>query len=287
MVLKKKRGVLPIISALVLLSSINGHPVEYSTILPTRTTTSTEESTQQEPHWSSKLELIVEHEKGVKDYLPSIIASVEKYPFPISKLDASLVVVSLLHAETVNYDPYAVSSAGAAGLVQFIPETAKNQFGLNAHMPEYILTARKDLQKAYSHYAKAQEHLSNLEMKSAEVEMVKFLALKKKASQAFSKYKKELLDKIKDKEGNYLSPEEIQKIDERFLPDRSIDACVNFLSHLFVIAKGDIRVAVSGYNAGEGRIRSYKGIPPFQETVLYQNNIYNKYNQLKEIVEKD
>jgi len=244
----------------------------------------TKNTSQKSEEWKSKLEVVLEKEKGVSEYLPYVINSVEKYNFPISKLDAALVVVSLLSVETINYDRYAISPAGAAGIAQFIPETATGKFGLKTYMPDYLFTARKDLSSAYSHHKNSEKYLKELEMEKAESEIKEYLRLKKKADNGFLRYKKDLLSKIKDKNGNYLPDQELEKIDERFLPEKEIDACVNFLSQLFYLADGNIRVAVSGYNAGEGRIKKYKGIPPFTETVIYQNKVYSKYRQLKKIV---
>lgn len=44
--------------------------------------------------------------------------------------------------------------------------------------------------------------------------------------------------------------------------------------------KGDLRLALAGYNAGQGNVNKYHGIPPFAETIGYVNSIMPNYNKL-------
>jgi soluble lytic murein transglycosylase-like protein len=41
---------------------------------------------------------------------------------------------------------------------------------------------------------------------------------------------------------------------------------------------------VAAYNAGEGRIFEFKGIPPFQETREYVDRVLNLFQGYKEVV---
>lgn len=58
-----------------------------------------------------------------------------------------------------------------------------------------------------------------------------------------------------------------------FDPEQNIHAGTKYLRWLLDRFDGNADLAVAGYNAGEGNIAKYKGVPPFRETVTYINRI--------------
>lgn len=56
-------------------------------------------------------------------------------------------------------------------------------------------------------------------------------------------------------------------------PEQAIDGAARYLRVLFDEFK-DWRLAVAGYNAGEGNVRKHKGVPPFEETRNYVAQIF-------------
>ncbi|ERK05595.1 Membrane-bound lytic murein transglycosylase D precursor [Serratia fonticola AU-P3(3)] len=57
-----------------------------------------------------------------------------------------------------------------------------------------------------------------------------------------------------------------------FDPEQNIKTGIGFLSHL-LNKYGDLRLALAAYNAGEGAVDKYGGIPPYQETQDYVTRI--------------
>lgn len=55
-------------------------------------------------------------------------------------------------------------------------------------------------------------------------------------------------------------------------PFQSIDAAGRYLAQLFAEFR-DWKLALAAYNAGQGNVRKYKGVPPFPETREYVASI--------------
>lgn len=56
---------------------------------------------------------------------------------------------------------------------------------------------------------------------------------------------------------------------DSFAPDQNIEGGVKYLDWLMKEFGGDPLLALAGYNAGEGAVRSHGGVPPFAETRDY------------------
>lgn len=67
-------------------------------------------------------------------------------------------------------------------------------------------------------------------------------------------------------------------IDERYNIDKCLNGGARYLSDLLRWFKGDVRLALAGYNAGEGAVYKHNWrVPPFRETVQYVEKILYIY----------
>ena len=62
-----------------------------------------------------------------------------------------------------------------------------------------------------------------------------------------------------------------------FDPAENIAGGAKHLAYLLGVYKGDIEKSLAAYNAGEGAVTRYDGIPPFSETRLYVNKGLTAY----------
>ena len=58
---------------------------------------------------------------------------------------------------------------------------------------------------------------------------------------------------------------------------QNIKGGVAYLRWLLAYYKGDVALTVAAYNAGEGAVNKYKGIPPYAETKLYVKKVQARY----------
>ena len=62
-------------------------------------------------------------------------------------------------------------------------------------------------------------------------------------------------------------------------PRQNIEAGTRLLRELLLKYDGDVVKALSAYNAGEGAVTRYQGLPPYTETRLYVNKVIGAYRE--------
>ncbi|NPB09853.1 MAG: lytic transglycosylase domain-containing protein [Thermodesulfobacteria bacterium] len=62
-------------------------------------------------------------------------------------------------------------------------------------------------------------------------------------------------------------------VKDPFDPEENVLGAAAYLRDLILEFK-DIRLALAAYNAGPERVRSYRGVPPFSETMLYLERVF-------------
>jgi len=64
-----------------------------------------------------------------------------------------------------------------------------------------------------------------------------------------------------------------------FDPAANVEAGTKYLKFLLKRFNGDVSLALAGYNAGEGAVDKYKGVPPYGETQNYVKKIEATYGK--------
>ena len=67
--------------------------------------------------------------------------------------------------------------------------------------------------------------------------------------------------------------------EDRTDPASNIAAGTKYLSWLLKRFEGNVELALAGYNAGEGAVKKYNGIPPYNETRNYVKIISKRYGK--------
>jgi soluble lytic murein transglycosylase-like protein len=67
-----------------------------------------------------------------------------------------------------------------------------------------------------------------------------------------------------------------------FDPAQSLDGAAQYLQGLLGQFGGDVSKALAAYNAGEGNVKKYGGIPPFAETQAYVPAVLTAYNTYRQ-----
>lgn len=69
-----------------------------------------------------------------------------------------------------------------------------------------------------------------------------------------------------------------------FNPVENITAGVRHFKSLLIRFRGDVRLPVAAYNAGSGRIKKYRGIPPFNATKAYVKKVFKYHLHYKRLL---
>jgi soluble lytic murein transglycosylase-like protein len=184
-----------------------------------------------------------------------------------------LLFVALMRKES-NFDPQAVSSSGAAGLTQLMPRTALDLGMKNIGMPAPFIEAAglSDMERRTRAQAMAALHRINEENKlqlatEARELMQEAIRIGHQKERLYAQYRKEILQ---------------SSTDDRLNASLSMEYGLKYFLRLMRDHNGDMSLALAAYNAGPQRIREYRGIPPFAETVRFRNRIlefYREYNK--------
>jgi soluble lytic murein transglycosylase-like protein len=67
-----------------------------------------------------------------------------------------------------------------------------------------------------------------------------------------------------------------------FDPRQNIEGGTRYVRFLLDTFDGDVRLALAGYNAGEGAVVKYGGVPPYSETREYVRRISERYDMIRD-----
>lgn len=78
-----------------------------------------------------------------------------------------------------------------------------------------------------------------------------------------------------------LIPETAQRfqVKNAFDPEENIRGGIAYLKWLLSYFKGDVALVAAAYNAGEGTVEKYRGVPPYPETQKYVQRIEQLYQK--------
>lgn len=181
-----------------------------------------------------------------------------------------LLFMALIRRES-SFNPSAVSYVGAAGLTQIMPATGEGLGMQIIFKPAYFDEATSLLSRERTLRQQALQILMQIRdaddltaARRARSLMQESLALKKKRTILLGRYRQDLLE---------------HRRDDRLNPEKAITEGVKYFCGILKDFDGDMSLALAAYNAGPHRVRQYKGIPPYSETVTFRNRVLGFYGE--------
>jgi hypothetical protein len=206
-------------------------------------------------------------EGSISRYIEFLEPVLNKYKGDKYPVDP-LLFVALMRQES-NFNPSDVSSVGAAGLTQIMPRTAKNLGMKNIFIPPYFQEAGEVMDRERILKLRSMAIISEIteqnvagHARRARKAMQESLDCRDRRTKLFARYKRELLKK---------------DADDRLDPRKAIEYGFKYFSSMMNMQKGDISLALASYNAGPHRVKQYRGVPPFSETVSFRNRVLGYY----------
>ena len=100
---------------------------------------------------------------------------------------------------------------------------------------------------------------------------------------AESCFRKKALSKANAKGLMQLIPDTAKRfgVKNSYEPKQNIRGGTKYLRFLLDRFKGNLTKVIAAYNAGEGKVDIYKGVPPYKETRQYVKNVLKVYSLLK------
>ena len=65
--------------------------------------------------------------------------------------------------------------------------------------------------------------------------------------------------------------------EDMYDPVHNINVGVEYLKRLLNQFEGNLELALAAYNAGPGKVKKYKGVPPYAATIFYINKVFEYY----------
>ena len=96
-----------------------------------------------------------------------------------------------------------------------------------------------------------------------------------------SRYKNEAISHVGAQGLMQLMPDTAKRFGntDPYDAESNVQAGTKYLKWLLKRFNGDVTLALAGYNAGEGAVDKYKGIPPYNETQNYVKKIVANYGK--------
>jgi len=218
----------------------------------------------------------------IEAYLPMIVDECRRQQevFPLEPE----VEVAKLRQESV-FNPSAISLAGAVGIAQFIPETARDQFGMTVYVTkDYTdgVLLRREFNEENRLVTAA---LRDNKFKLVEQHKLRADALGKRVEEHFIRYKKDLEVRITG-----AGPAQRAAVDQRLDAELCIRNGIRYLASLCRAssdrfhgsARHNVLRGLAAYNAGLDQVLKFDGIPFIFQTVDYVRKIMVMYDQMVE-----